>query len=75
MARDNPLNYHSNNNNLMIIEGLLCVENHFKGCFCSNPFSSPDIIFQMMSAKETGWVTFRGQSERQKKICTQRVLF
>ena len=48
MARDNPLNYHSNNNNLMIIEGLLCVENHFKGCFCSNPFSSPDIIFQMM---------------------------
>lgn len=74
MARDNPLNYYSNNHNLTIIEGLLCVENHFKDCFCSNPFSSLDIVFQMMEAKETSWITFKGPSERPKKICTQGVL-
>ena len=53
MARDNPLNYYNNNHNLTITEGLQCVENHSKDFFCSNPFSSLDIVFQMMEAKET----------------------
>lgn len=47
------MNDHSNNHNLTITAGLLGVENHFKDCFCSDPFSSLDIVFQMMEVKET----------------------